>query len=225
MAAWYPELRARRSERVSLGIRLTVGQRILDPYVGVRILHPQPIPAHSSSGPGHLPLKEEIRGSNPLCAISTEASDPEPPGSVLFSRERVLPVERPVLSPSLRASPRFRRFWLARMFAHTAQNAILLALLVTVVNETGSTIHSSLLVLSFVVPSALFGILGGIAVDRLPKREVLLTTGLFRAALCLLFLRVGPGVGAIYLTNTLLAVITQFASPAESAVLPALVPA
>ena len=24
--------------------------------------------AHSSSGPGHLPLKEEIRGSNPLCA-------------------------------------------------------------------------------------------------------------------------------------------------------------
>ena len=26
--------------------------------------------AHSSSGPGHLPLKEEIRGSNPLCATS-----------------------------------------------------------------------------------------------------------------------------------------------------------
>ena len=26
----------------SLGTRLMVGQRILDPYVGVRILHPQP---------------------------------------------------------------------------------------------------------------------------------------------------------------------------------------
>ena len=134
-------------------------------------------------------------------------------------------MERPVLYPSLRASARFRRFWLARLLAHTAQNAILLALLVTVVNETGSTIHSSLLVLSFVVPSALFGVLGGVAVDRLPKREVLLTTGLFRTALCLLFLRMGSGVGAIYITNTLLAVITQFASPAESAVLPALVPA
>jgi MFS family permease len=113
---------------------------------------------------------------------------------------------------------------MARLLAHTAQNAILLALLVTVVNETGSTIHSSLLVLGFVVPSALVGILGGVAVDRLPKREVLVTTGLFRAALCLLFLRLGSGVLAIYLTNTLLAVITQFASPAESAVLPALVP-
>ena len=27
-----------------------------------------PYVAHSSRGQGHLPLKEEIRGSNPLCA-------------------------------------------------------------------------------------------------------------------------------------------------------------
>jgi hypothetical protein len=26
--------------------------------------------AHSSSGPGHRPLKAEIRGSNPLCATN-----------------------------------------------------------------------------------------------------------------------------------------------------------
>ena len=27
--------------------------------------------AHSSSGLGHLPLKEKITGSNPVCATST----------------------------------------------------------------------------------------------------------------------------------------------------------
>jgi len=124
----------------------------------------------------------------------------------------------------LRANPRFQRFWLARMLSHSAQNAILLALLVTVVNETGSTVHSSLLVLTFVFPSALLGLLGGVIVDRWPKREVLVTTGLFRTALGLLFIRAGAGVLAIYVTNLALAVITQLAAPAESATLPSLVP-
>jgi len=110
------------------------------------------------------------------------------------------------------------------MLSHSAQNAILLALLVTVVNETGSTVHSSLLVLTFVVPSALFGLLGGVVVDRLPKREVLVTTGLFRTALGLLFIRAGASVPSIYVTNLALAVITQLAAPAESATLPSLVP-
>jgi len=112
----------------------------------------------------------------------------------------------------------------ARLLSHTAQNAILFGLLVTVVNRTGSTIHSSLLVLTFVVPSALLGIVGGIIVDRLPKREMLVTTGLFRTALCLLFLHGSGTVIPIYATNLGVSVITQFASPAEAAALPALVP-
>jgi MFS family permease len=124
----------------------------------------------------------------------------------------------------LRANPRFQRFWLARLLSHAAQNAILLALLVTVVNETGSTIHSSLLVLTFVLPSAFLGLLGGVVVDRLPKREVLVTTSLFRAALSLVFIRAGSGVASIYLTNLAVAAITQVAAPAESATLPSLVP-
>ncbi|HTE86995.1 MAG TPA: MFS transporter, partial [Dehalococcoidia bacterium] len=133
-------------------------------------------------------------------------------------------MDRPVVNPALRASARFRRFWVARLLSHTAQNAILLGLLVTVVNRTGSTIHSSLLVLTFVLPSALLGIAGGIVVDRLPKREMLVTTGLFRTALCLLFLHGNGGVLPIYATNLGVSIITQFASPAESAALPALVP-
>lgn len=135
----------------------------------------------------------------------------------------VMPVDRPVVNPALRASPRFRRFWVARLLSHTAQNAILLGLLVTVVNRTGSTIHSSLLVLTFVAPAAIFGVAGGVVADRIPKRELLLTAGLLRTALCLLFLHGDSGVAAIYATNLGLSVITQFASPAEAAALPAVV--
>ena len=178
----------------------------------------QPV-AHSSSGPGHLPLKEEIRGSNPLCAshasMTGPAMGPLPfPGGARGSTGR---------QPNLRASPRFRRFWLGEApLAHRA-NAILLGLLVTVVNRTGSTIHSSLLVLTFVAPSAVFGVAGGVVADRIPKRELLLTAGLLRTALCLLFLHGDSGVAAIYATNLGLSVITQFASPAEAAALPAVV--
>jgi MFS family permease len=136
----------------------------------------------------------------------------------------VTAVDRPVVNPALRVSPRFRRFWVARLLSHTAQNAILLGLLVTVVNRTGSTIHSSLLVLTFVLPSAVLGLAGGIVVDRLPKREMLVTTGLFRTALCLLFLHSDGAVVPIYAANLGVSIITQFASPAEAAALPALVP-
>jgi MFS family permease len=130
---------------------------------------------------------------------------------------------RSAVIPPLRTDARFRRFWLGRLLANTAQNAILLALLVTVVNRTGSTIHSSLLVLSFIVPAAALGIFGGVAVDRVPKRGVLVLSSLGRAVLCLVFLRSSESVWIIYGTNLALSAVSQFSGPAESAVVPALV--
>jgi MFS family permease len=126
--------------------------------------------------------------------------------------------------PKLRSNTRFRRFWLGRLLANVAQNAILLALLVTVVNRTGSAVHASLLVLSFVVPAALLGILGGVVTDHLPKRGVLVLSCLARAVLCVFFLRSSESVWMIYATNLCLSAITQFSGPAESAVVPRLVP-
>ncbi|HEY7295577.1 MAG TPA: MFS transporter [Dehalococcoidia bacterium] len=127
--------------------------------------------------------------------------------------------------PRLTANTRFRRFWVGRLFANTAQNAILLALLVIVVNRTGSTIHSSLLVLSFILPAAVLGIVGGVVVDHLPRRGVLVLCCLLRALLCVGFLRSDQSVWMIYGTNLALSAVTQFSSPAESAVVPQLVPA
>lgn len=127
--------------------------------------------------------------------------------------------------PRLTTNTRFRRFWAGRFCANAAQNAILLALLVVVVNRTGSTIHSSLLVLSFVVPAAVLGVVGGVVVDHLPRRAVLVCSCLLRALLCLAFLHSSESVWIIYGTNLALSAITQFSGPAESAVVPQLVPA
>lgn len=126
--------------------------------------------------------------------------------------------------PPLTRSPRFRRFWFGRFLANTAQNAILLALLITVVNRTGSTIHSSLLVLTFVIPAALLGVIGGVAVDHLPMRAVLTLSCLLRALLCVAFLRSNESVWVIYGVNLALSAVVQFSNPAESALVPRITP-
>src|SRR5579883_1955722 len=117
--------------------------------------------------------------------------------------------------PPLTRDARFRRFWMARFLASTAQNAILLALLVVVVNRTGSTIHSSLLVLTFVIPAALLGIVGGVVVDHLPMRPVLTLSCLLRALLCVGFLKSNESVWVIYAVNLALSAVVQFSGPAE----------
>ena len=119
---------------------------------------------------------------------------------------------------------RFRLLWLAQIFAHTAQNATLFTLLVLVVAETGSTIHGSFLVLSYVFPSVLFGLVAGVLVDRWRKRTVLLFTSVVRIGACLAFLLVSPNVWLIYAINLGFSTMGQFFTTAVAASIPALVP-
>jgi len=119
---------------------------------------------------------------------------------------------------------RFRLLWLAQIFAHTAQNATLFTLLVLVVAKTGSSIQGSFLVLSYVFPSVLFGLVAGLLVDRWRKRTVLLFTSVVRIGACLAFLLVSPNVWLIYAINLGFSTMGQFFTTAVAASIPALVP-
>jgi len=118
----------------------------------------------------------------------------------------------------------FRRLWLGRLISHGAHNAVLYALLILVVQKTGASIHASLLVVSYILPTATLGTVSGVVVDRLPKGMVLFVANLARAGLLLALVVIGDSVWAIYGIALLLAVTSQFASPAESAALPLVVP-
>ena len=132
---------------------------------------------------------------------------------------RVTPRDAPVLGIR-----RFRLLWLAQVFAHTAQNATLFTLLVLVVGETGSTMHGSLLVLSYVFPSVVFGLVAGLLVDRWRKRTVLMTTSVVRMAACIAFLLVSPNVWLIYAINLGFSTMGQFFTTADAASIPVVVP-
>jgi hypothetical protein len=73
-----------------------------------------------------------------------------------------------VRSRALLADTRFLSLWLSQGLAQTAQNALLFTLLVIVLRITGSSVHTSLLILCFILPSIPWGSWSGVA-DRVDK--------------------------------------------------------
>jgi MFS family permease len=110
-----------------------------------------------------------------------------------------------------------------RVASETAINALSYGMLVQVVRETQSGFAAALVTVSTVAPAALFGVFGGAAVDRANKRFMLVAANLLRALLCLGFLLTARNVGMIYLLLWLITIATQFATPAESAIVPSVV--
>jgi MFS family permease len=74
------------------------------------------------------------------------------------------------------------------------------------------------------IPSILFSVISGVYVDRWNKKKVLLITHLLRGTLLLPFLIPNLHLSLIYVFTFLIAVVTQFFTPAESSIIPKLVP-
>jgi MFS family permease len=120
-------------------------------------------------------------------------------------------------------NPRFRRLLEARVLGHVAQNAMVYALLILVVEDSGSSVDSTLLVMAFTIPTVILGIPAGTIADFLPRRLTMATCQLLRAAVALALVYYEGDLLYIYLLAALASSIGQFFSPAESAVVPAVV--
>ena len=136
-------------------------------------------------------------------------------------------IERPVVpfnaEPSLLRDRRFLSLWLVQGLSQMAQNALLFALLVIVLDLEGSSLATSLLVLSFVLPSILLGMAVGVLLDRWHKGEVVLVANLVRVGGSILFLFFHDNVGSIYATSLLFATAALFFNPAVMALIPSIV--
>jgi hypothetical protein len=117
----------------------------------------------------------------------------------------------------------FRRFWVSRVLAQTAQSALLYGLLIVLVDRTSSSIYASLFVVASIVPALLLGLPGGVLADWLPQRALLVVLNMLRVGAILLVIRGDFSVRDVFVVTVAIWVIHQFYSPAESALLPALV--
>ena len=117
----------------------------------------------------------------------------------------------------------FLAMWGAQILSQTAANAVTSALIILVAEITHSNTSSSFLILLAIIPAVLFGIGAGVLVDRTDRRFVLVITNALRGVAILPLLFVGQDLTTIYVVNFLVAAVTIFFVPAESATIPGIV--
>lgn len=123
----------------------------------------------------------------------------------------------------LLANPRFRRLLESRVLGQTAYNAMLYALLILVVEDTNSSVKSTMLVVAFTLPSIILGIPAGAVADALPRRFTLTMGYLLRAVIAVALIWYHHDLFYIYALAMASSTVVQFLSPAESATVPTVV--
>ncbi len=118
----------------------------------------------------------------------------------------------------------FLALWIAQVVTQVGGNMVLYGLTVEVFSLTHSSTSVSLLILSFLVPSVIFGAIAGVYVDRVDRRLILVSANASRGLLFLLLLFVPQDIGIILLLTVLISTLTTFFGPAEAAMIPVVVP-
>jgi MFS family permease len=92
--------------------------------------------------------------------------------------------------------------------------------------RTGSTIATAGMVVATLAPSVVLGSVSGVFVDRWDRKRVLVLGNVLQAGAVALLLLVPDGgwLGFVYLAAALQSAVAAFTNPAESALLPTLVP-
>lgn len=123
----------------------------------------------------------------------------------------------------LKIRPFFFLF-LSEVFAQIAMNMANFMLLIVAFDIANSNTAVSGIVLSFTVPAIVFGLVAGVYVDRWNKKAVLFGTNLLRAGLLVLLAFLHTDLLTIYILSFVIALVTQFFIPAETPMIPHLVP-
>lgn len=144
------------------------------------------------------------------------------------SRIRALLALLPVEPSSLGALRRTQFLYLLvqQFLSIAATYAITFASMAKVIEATGSGVQAAFTILSVVVPGLIFGLIGGVTVDRVRRRTMLILTNVLRGIIALAaplyWDLIPPGAifPAILAVNFLLSAVGQFNFPAEAALIP-----
>jgi DHA3 family macrolide efflux protein-like MFS transporter len=123
----------------------------------------------------------------------------------------------------------FCRLWAAQFFTLTVVYGLTLAGTVLVEDLTHSSTQTGLVILSAILPAFLASLVSGAVVDRYGRRRVLLASHAARGVVALAFwagtrfLPTNLALVTVYAVNVAGVAFTQFAAPAELALLPDLV--
>lgn len=136
----------------------------------------------------------------------------------------VEPVKKPGLTALLK-NRNFRLLWLGQVVSDFGDGLTNLALLVLINKLTGSTVALATMLIVLLIPKITFGLIAGVYVDRLDRRQIMISSDLVRGVLVLGFV-LGSSAGQIwvlYVIGFLQACVGTLFVPAKGALLPNLV--
>ncbi|MDQ2905368.1 MAG: MFS transporter [Ktedonobacteraceae bacterium] len=122
----------------------------------------------------------------------------------------------------------FALLWSGQVISRLGDSLYIIALAWWVLQKTGSATAMGLVLICSTIPMLLFLLFGGVAVDRLPRIRLMLTSDLIRGGVVLLiaFLAFQQWLELwhIFVLSALFGVVEAFFDPAYRAVVPDLVP-
>jgi MFS family permease len=121
----------------------------------------------------------------------------------------------------------FALLWWGGLVSVAGDWMLMAVLPYVVYQRTGSTVATAAMTVSELLPGVVLGSAAGVLVDRVDRRRVLILTNLLQAlvVLLLLLLVATPSLlGVVYVVAALQSTLSSFALPAESSLLPTLVP-
>jgi len=120
--------------------------------------------------------------------------------------------------------PSFFFLVISEFFSQFAMNLLNFILLIVVFQISSSNLAVAGVVLSFTLPSIFFGIIAGVYVDKWNKKNVLIYTNALRALVAFPLIIISHELFLVYLLSFMISLITQFFVPAETPIIPHLVP-
>jgi DHA3 family macrolide efflux protein-like MFS transporter len=120
----------------------------------------------------------------------------------------------------------FLALWIGQVTSQTGDQFATIAVLMLVNDLTDSTLPLAILALSLTVPQMVFGLLGGVFVDRLNRKMVMIVSDVVRglAISTVLLIHRADQLYILYLAIFIMATTAPFFYPARNAVIPNIVP-
>lgn len=123
--------------------------------------------------------------------------------------------------PSIARDLRFQQLLASRFLSDAGQKSLTFGALIAVARSGGSALELALVGAAALIPSAVFGLYGGVVADQLPKRVALAGVYVGQAVMCFLVPPLfGTGLPVVLLLIFVISTLGQVSSPTESSVLP-----
>ncbi len=130
---------------------------------------------------------------------------------------------RPRFSAVL-SNPGFLLLWMGQLLSQLADRIFIYVLMILAYTLTRSNLGVSIPMLSFGIPSIIFGSFAGVYADRLDRKGLMVVSCILRGALIFLLVPlINKSIIFIFFVSLLIYTFAQFFAPAESSSIPELV--